>query len=76
MAFVDRCVCQNVTFAELKEIALRVGNDLDRLIRETGCCDACGMCRPYVERMLQTGETVFPVVPRAARVGLNIAPRR
>jgi hypothetical protein len=21
--------------------------------------DCCGMCRPYIERMLETGETVF-----------------
>ena len=72
MSVVDRCVCHNLTFAELKEIALRLGNDFERLSRETGCCDGCGLCQPYVERMLQTGETQFPVQPRPARVGLSI----
>ena len=30
-----------------------------RLLRETGCGDQCGLCRPYIRRMLATGETVF-----------------
>ena len=63
MAVVDRCICYNRTFAELKTIALRLGNDLERLSRETGCCDGCGLCRPYIERMLRTGEKTFPLEP-------------
>jgi bacterioferritin-associated ferredoxin len=29
------------------------------LSRHTGCGDQCGLCRPYLGRMLATGETVF-----------------
>jgi len=28
-------------------------------MRETGCGAQCGLCRPYLRRMLETGETVF-----------------
>ena len=30
-----------------------------RLVRETGCGGQCGLCRPYLSRMLRTGETEF-----------------
>jgi len=32
---------------------------LSELMRATGCGDQCGLCRPYLRRMLSTGETVF-----------------
>ncbi len=32
---------------------------LEDLMRETGCGDNCGLCRPYLRRMLATGETTF-----------------
>lgn len=32
---------------------------LNQLMRETGCGAQCGLCRPYLRRMLATGETVF-----------------
>lgn len=35
------------------------GLGLADLMRETGCGDQCGLCRPYLRRMLSTGETVF-----------------
>lgn len=72
MACVDRCVCHNLTFVQLKEIARDHGHDFDRLMSATGCGESCGMCRQYIEKMLQTGETRFAVIPRSARVGLNI----
>jgi bacterioferritin-associated ferredoxin len=28
-------------------------------MRETGCGTQCGLCRPYLRRMLRTGETAF-----------------
>ena len=37
----------------------RPGGTLGDLIRETGCGAGCGLCRPYLRRMLATGETVF-----------------
>ena len=56
---VDRCICRGVPFAELLPRARAAGWTLDALIRETGCGGQCGLCRPYLRRMLATGETVF-----------------
>lgn len=58
---VDRCVCMSLTFAQLKEIAQRSSLDLQGLKRETLCCSGCGLCAPYIARMLRTGETEFRV---------------
>ena len=33
--------------------------DLESLMDRTGCGAQCGLCRPYLRRMLQTGETEF-----------------
>jgi bacterioferritin-associated ferredoxin len=35
------------------------GWDLADLVRHTGCGAQCGLCRPYLSRMLRTGETEF-----------------
>lgn len=56
---IDRCVCRNTTFAELLPRAREEGWDLPRLIEVTGCGGQCGLCRPYLRRMLATGETSF-----------------
>jgi bacterioferritin-associated ferredoxin len=56
---VTMCVCQRVPFAELLPRARAVGWSLPELIRETGCGGQCGLCRPYLRRMLATGETTF-----------------
>jgi len=56
---IDRCICRNRQFAELYDLARPAGWDLGALMRETGCGDQCGLCRPYLRRMLSTGQTVF-----------------
>lgn len=65
MPTVERCICYDISFAELKAIADRTGADLETLSAKTGCCTGCGMCRPYVELMLKTGRTSFPLLPIA-----------
>jgi bacterioferritin-associated ferredoxin len=56
---IDRCVCRNTGFASLLPAA-REGNwSLEELMRQTGCGAQCGLCRPYLRRMLATGEVVF-----------------
>jgi len=59
---VDRCVCHNVTLAQLKAIATK-DTTVKELSDKTKCCTSCGMCRPYVILMLRTGRTAFPVLP-------------
>ena len=56
---IDRCVCRGQRFADLLPLARTRGFGLAELMRETGCGDQCGLCRPYLRRMLATGETVF-----------------
>jgi bacterioferritin-associated ferredoxin len=56
---VSMCVCRSLPFAQLLPRARASGWDLADLIRETGCGSACGLCRPYLRRMLATGETTF-----------------
>lgn len=56
---IDRCVCRRFPFARLLPLAREHDWSLDDIARETGCGDQCGLCRPYLRRMLATGETVF-----------------
>ena len=56
---VDRCICRNVAFGELLPRARAAGWTLLDLMRETGAGAQCGLCRPYLRRMLRTGETEF-----------------
>ena len=65
MIRIDRCVCFDVTFAELKEVSDRTGADsVEDLQREREFGLRCRLCHPYVKRMLRTGETVFANVIR------------
>lgn len=56
---VSRCICQATPFEELLQRATAAGWELDDLMRETGCGARCGLCRPYLRRMLRTGQTDF-----------------
>lgn len=56
---INQCLCRHRTFAELLPEAQAAGWDLDSLVAATGCGGECGLCRPYLRRMLRTGETVF-----------------
>lgn len=56
---IARCICRGVPFDALLPLALAGGWTLDDLMRETGCGAQCGLCRPYLRRMLATGETTF-----------------
>lgn len=60
---VDRCICFSRSFTELKRIAERENaSDVEALqcVVEFGL--KCGLCKPYVQRMLDTGKTRFPVM--------------
>jgi bacterioferritin-associated ferredoxin len=56
---VAMCVCRRVPFASLLPLARAEGWGLDELAAATGCGAGCGLCRPYLRRMLATGETEF-----------------
>ena len=46
-------------FEQLLPLARAANWSLADLIRETGCGDQCGLCRPYLRAMLADGRTVF-----------------
>lgn len=62
---VDRCVCTHTTLAELKAHADHTGADAATLRETFGCGAHCGLCLPYVQAMLETGRTEFPVLSSA-----------
>lgn len=53
------CVCQRRPFEELLPLARKRGWTLEDIVRETHCGAECGLCLPYLRRMLESGETVF-----------------
>lgn len=57
---VRRCVCFDKTFAELKEAGVR---SVEEAAERFGCGTNCGTCRPYLRKMIETGETAFAVLP-------------
>ncbi len=59
---IDRCVCRQIPFEELRDIAAEESLGLDALLDTTGCGSSCGLCVPYIQAMLATGRTTFPVM--------------
>ena len=57
---IDRCLCFGRTFADLAEVAAATGAaTVPELQQHVAFGQKCGLCRPYVRRMLRTGQTVF-----------------
>ncbi len=57
---VTRCVCHKRKFTELKQLAyVQKLNSVEDMmaLRLAGC--GCGICRPYIAKMLRTGEVEF-----------------
>lgn len=73
---IDRCVCFDLRFSDLKRKLDERPADLEQIARRFGCGSCCGLCRPYIERMLKTGETVFHEVLHAERPGPHDSARR
>ena len=59
---VDRCICFDLSFAELKRIAAAGRLDFEALQRATRCSTNCALCEPYIRLMLATGRTAFSVL--------------
>lgn len=57
---VDRCVCQKISFDEIKDYArVHQITDIKQLQAREICSNKCHMCAPYVELVLETGEVSF-----------------
>jgi bacterioferritin-associated ferredoxin len=61
---VDRCICFDKTFVQLKEVADRTGaRSVPELQRHVAFGKHCTLCVRYVEKMLASGDTEFPLLP-------------
>lgn len=63
---VDRCVCFQVPFRCLAALAAplpcpaaELSDRMAELCQKSPFGQGCQMCRPYVRRMLRSGQTVF-----------------
>ncbi len=57
---VTRCICHDKSFEEIKTFALENGiKDVKELQILKYCSNSCRLCVPYVEMVLETGETEF-----------------
>lgn len=57
---IDRCLCFGRTFAEMRATADATGaQSVPELQEHMLFGQKCGLCHPYVRRMLRTGQTVF-----------------
>lgn len=52
------CVCAGIPF---KAMADSGATTLDEIRNEFGATLGCGLCLPYIKKMLQTGETEFAI---------------
>jgi len=60
---VDRCVCYNRLFSEMKNIIDRNNlNSIDELKNHIPFGLNCSLCIPYVELIFKTGKTEFEVI--------------
>lgn len=60
MTRIDRCLCFNVSFEDLKKVAVAFSaTSIAELQEHCKFGRRCRLCHPYVRRMLRTGEVVF-----------------
>ncbi len=54
------CCCTDCSLRGSFSWRARAGGwNLEELVAATGCGATCGLCRPYLRRMLATGEAEF-----------------
>lgn len=64
---VRACLCYPHSFTELQRLAEQNGwQTVADITAAVGCGGGCGLCGPYLARMLTTGETAFDILPRAS----------
>ncbi len=60
---VRACLCYPHSFAELKRLAEQNHwQTVADITAAVGCGSGCGLCRLYLARMLETGETEFDIL--------------
>lgn len=70
---VNRCVCHEITFARLIDMARRDDMTLADLQKATGCGTGCGTCVPYIEIALKSGIADLPILNMVRRASSTIS---
>lgn len=69
---VNRCICRQVSFAEALPIARRHGcTSVKELQAYVDIGSGCGLCVPYMQRSLATGEVDLPVLGEVEAAALR-----
>ena len=69
---VNRCICNSVPFAAALALARRNGiTTVAGLQRISPLGTSCGLCVPYMQRALMTGETDLPVLAEIEAASLR-----
>ena len=57
---VTKCICYKRSFVEVIDYAEKQGlSSVDELKNHDFCSNSCGLCAPYVEKALETGQVEF-----------------
>ncbi|MDP6891386.1 MAG: (2Fe-2S)-binding protein [Phycisphaerales bacterium] len=60
---VDRCVCHDISFADiLTWSSQRERTTLDDIREHFGCGESCGTCVPYIRQVLGTRQCSIPLM--------------
>ena len=60
---VKSCLCYQYTFFELMQMAKENRwSTVEQISGAVGCGTGCGLCRPYLQKMLRTGEVEFEII--------------
>lgn len=59
---VNRCVCHDVSFRTLIDLAHAKPCTIDELADKTGATTGCGTCLPYLKLALATRQPDLPVM--------------
>ena len=60
---IDRCICFDKTFAEMKKVIDRHGiKSIYELREHISFGGNCSLCMPYVEQVIKTGKTSFEII--------------
>ena len=63
---VNRCVCHDVSFADILAWSdQRTHCTLDDIREQFGCGKSCATCVPYIKQVLETRECSIPLVLEA-----------
>ncbi|MDZ4713784.1 MAG: (2Fe-2S)-binding protein [bacterium] len=60
---ITKCICYDTTFSEMKKIMQKHDlKTLDELKKVRMVASNCRLCLPYINRMIETGQTEFELI--------------